>query len=155
MLSGNPCSLGVAASGAALPLRCAWRPTRCITPKTISVSSFGVSLASSANPKPSPPQLTNSHALCITRSAPRSLQRNRLPPLRRRRHQARSVPTPETSRPTRISTHPPTERVMFLGSRLGARESGTTRGHSKVVARAFLATYVVKLPTSRLRGDRH
>ena len=50
----------VAASGAALPRRYAWPPTRCITPKTISASSFGVSLASSANPKPSPPPLINS-----------------------------------------------------------------------------------------------
>src|SRR5208337_3128133 len=44
----------VAASGAALLLRCAWLRTRCITPKTISASSFGVSRGSSANPKPSP-----------------------------------------------------------------------------------------------------
>src|SRR5271165_4592964 len=59
----------VAASGAALLLRCAWLRTRCITPKTISASSFGVSRGSSANPKPSPPRLINSHALCITCSA--------------------------------------------------------------------------------------
>ena len=37
----------VAASGAALPLRYAWPRTRCIVPKTISVSSFGASLGSS------------------------------------------------------------------------------------------------------------
>src|SRR6266849_2484515 len=59
----------VAASGAALPLRCAWPRTRCITQKIILASSFGGSLGSSANPKPSPPRLTNWLELCITCSA--------------------------------------------------------------------------------------
>lgn len=59
----------VAASRAALLLRYEWRPTRCIMQKIISASSFGASLGNSANPKPSPPPPTNSHALCITCSA--------------------------------------------------------------------------------------
>jgi len=63
----------VAASRAALLLRYAWQPTRCMTQKIISASSFGASLGSSANPKPSPPPLTNSHALSITCSALRRL----------------------------------------------------------------------------------
>ena len=44
----------------------------CITPKTIWVSSFDVSRASSANLKPRPPRLTNWRALSITFSGPRS-----------------------------------------------------------------------------------
>jgi hypothetical protein len=56
----------VAASGAALPRRYEWRPTRCIMQKIISASSFGASLGNSASPRQSPPPLTNSHALCIT-----------------------------------------------------------------------------------------
>ena len=59
----------VAASGAALPLRCAWRPTRCIMQKIISVSSFGASLGNSANPKQSPPRLTSSLGLFTICSA--------------------------------------------------------------------------------------
>ena len=46
------------------------------------------------------------------------LASNRLSPLRRRSLKARSISTPETSRTTGISTHPGTERMMFLGSRL-------------------------------------
>lgn len=53
----------------ASPLRYAWRPTRCIMQKIISVSFFGASLGNSANPKQSLPQLTNSLGLFTICSA--------------------------------------------------------------------------------------
>jgi hypothetical protein len=44
-----------------------------------------------------------------------SLQRNRLSPLRRGSSKTCAISTPQTSRTAGISTHPRTERMMFLG----------------------------------------
>src|SRR5271166_2519370 len=47
-----------------------------------------------------------------------SLRRECLSPLRRRSSKTRAISAPKASSSARVSSHPPTERVMFLGSRL-------------------------------------
>ena len=80
-----------------------------------------------------------------------SLQRECLSPLRRRSLKARSISTPETSRTTGISTHPSTERMMFLGSRLvgsdlrACIDSGRITGHSEVMPLSIKARRTLRI----------
>ncbi len=85
-----------------------------ITQKIISVSSFGVLLGSSANPKQSPLRLICSN--CLPPAQHQGIvQREFLSPLRRRSDKTRAISAPQTSCSTRLSSHPPTERMSSLG----------------------------------------
>jgi hypothetical protein len=91
-----------------LPPRYAWRPTRCIMQKIISVSSFGHHSETRQTPSHHR-HGSQARADCLPSAEHEgSLQRECLSPLRRRSLKARSISTPETSRTTGISTHPNT-----------------------------------------------